>query len=70
MASDTPTPEEVAYFLTYAEGLDKVVVGDYLGERDEMNVKVLAGAPIIALSFRLVLACMYPCGLLWVCSQN
>ena len=44
MASDPASPEEVAYFLRHAEGLDNVVVGDFLGERDEMNVKVLAGA--------------------------
>ncbi|XP_055507575.1 cytohesin-3 isoform X3 [Leucoraja erinacea] len=35
------TPEEIAQFLYKGEGLNKTVIGDYLGERDEFNLKVL-----------------------------
>ncbi|XP_014405811.1 PREDICTED: cytohesin-3 [Myotis brandtii] len=34
-------PEDVAQFLYKGEGLNKTVIGDYLGERDEFNIKVL-----------------------------
>ncbi|EFJ50436.1 hypothetical protein VOLCADRAFT_80189 [Volvox carteri f. nagariensis] len=34
-------PEDVASFLTRAEGLDKTTIGDYLGERDEYCLKVM-----------------------------
>ncbi|KAK1343591.1 hypothetical protein QTO34_016371 [Cnephaeus nilssonii] len=33
--------EDVAQFLYKGEGLNKTVIGDYLGERDEFNIKVL-----------------------------
>jgi hypothetical protein len=33
-------PEAVAAFLAKTEGLDKTVIGDYLGERDDFNLKV------------------------------
>nr|XP_026259993.1 cytohesin-3 isoform X1 [Urocitellus parryii] len=35
------SPEDVAQFLYKGEGLNKTVIGDYLGERDEFNIKVL-----------------------------
>ncbi|XP_071964011.1 cytohesin-1-like isoform X2 [Antedon mediterranea] len=35
------TPEEVAGFLHKGEGLNKTAIGDYLGGRDEFNIKVL-----------------------------
>ncbi|XP_033118471.1 cytohesin-1-like isoform X2 [Anneissia japonica] len=35
------TPEEVAQFLHKGEGLNKTAIGDYLGGRDEFNIKVL-----------------------------
>uniref|UniRef100_A0A671MMN9 Cytohesin-3 n=1 Tax=Sinocyclocheilus anshuiensis TaxID=1608454 RepID=A0A671MMN9_9TELE len=35
------TPEDIAQFLYKGEGLNKTVIGDYLGERDEFNIKVL-----------------------------
>ena len=34
-------PAEIAAFLRSAPGLDKGVVGDYLGERDDLNVAVM-----------------------------
>ncbi|TSK87577.1 Cytohesin-3 [Bagarius yarrelli] len=34
-------PEDIAQFLYKGEGLNKTVIGDYLGERDEFNIKVL-----------------------------
>lgn len=35
------TPESIAQFLMEGEGLNKTAIGDYLGERDEFNMKVL-----------------------------
>jgi len=35
------TPEEVATFLAKTEGLDKTLIGDYLGEREDFNLKVM-----------------------------
>lgn len=35
------TQEEVAAFLYKGEGLNKTAIGDYLGERNEFNEKVL-----------------------------
>ncbi|XP_032825845.2 cytohesin-3-like isoform X1 [Petromyzon marinus] len=35
------TPEDIAQFLCKGEGLNKTAIGDYLGERDEFNLKVL-----------------------------
>uniref|UniRef100_A0A6Q2ZB96 Cytohesin-2 n=1 Tax=Esox lucius TaxID=8010 RepID=A0A6Q2ZB96_ESOLU len=35
------TPEDVAQFLYKGEGLNKTAIGDYLGEREEFNLKVL-----------------------------
>ena len=39
------TPGEVATFLAKTQGLDKVIIGDYLGEREEFSLKVGATAP-------------------------
>lgn len=33
-------PEDVAVFLARTAGLDKTLIGDYLGEREEFNLKV------------------------------
>ncbi|XP_049600195.1 cytohesin-3 isoform X9 [Syngnathus scovelli] len=35
------TPGDIAQFLYKGEGLNKTVIGDYLGERDDFNIKVL-----------------------------
>ncbi|OVA07712.1 SEC7-like [Macleaya cordata] len=35
------SPEEIAAFLKSASGLDKTLIGDYLGERDELPLKVM-----------------------------
>uniref|UniRef100_A0A8B9HL55 Cytohesin 3 n=1 Tax=Astyanax mexicanus TaxID=7994 RepID=A0A8B9HL55_ASTMX len=35
------TPDDIAQFLYKGEGLNKTVIGDYLGERDDFNIKVL-----------------------------
>ncbi|XP_055509868.1 cytohesin-1b [Leucoraja erinacea] len=35
------TQEDIAQFLYKGEGLNKTAIGDYLGERDEFNLKVL-----------------------------
>lgn len=37
----TNTPESIAQFLMEGEGLNKTAIGDYLGERNEFNMKVL-----------------------------
>lgn len=34
-------PEDVASFLAKTEGLDKTLIGDYLGEREDFNLKVM-----------------------------
>ncbi|XP_013885293.1 cytohesin-1 isoform X2 [Austrofundulus limnaeus] len=35
------TSEDIAQFLYKGEGLNKTAIGDYLGEREELNIKVL-----------------------------
>uniref|UniRef100_A0A8C4QJ88 Cytohesin 2 n=1 Tax=Eptatretus burgeri TaxID=7764 RepID=A0A8C4QJ88_EPTBU len=35
------SPEEIAQFLYKGEGLNKTAIGEYLGERDDLNLKVL-----------------------------
>lgn len=35
------SPTDVARFLLRTRGLDKTLVGDYLGERDDFNIKVM-----------------------------
>eukprot|EP00775_Hariotina_reticulata_P008270 gene8270-8458_t len=34
-------PEDVAAFLANTDGLDKTLIGDYLGEREDFNLKVM-----------------------------
>ncbi|KAK7349618.1 hypothetical protein VNO77_07120 [Canavalia gladiata] len=35
------SPEDIAVFLKDASGLDKTLIGDYLGEREELSLKVM-----------------------------
>lgn len=35
------SPEDVATFLYKTEGLNKTLIGDYLGEREDFNLKVM-----------------------------
>ncbi|GAB2271567.1 Brefeldin A-inhibited guanine nucleotide-exchange protein 2 [Dionaea muscipula] len=35
------SPEEIAAFLRNASGLNKTLIGDYLGEREELSLKVM-----------------------------
>jgi brefeldin A-inhibited guanine nucleotide-exchange protein len=35
------SPEDIATFLKDASGLDKTLIGDYLGEREELSLKVM-----------------------------
>jgi brefeldin A-inhibited guanine nucleotide-exchange protein len=35
------SPEEIAIFLRNASGLDKTLIGDYLGERDDFSLRVM-----------------------------
>ena len=35
------SPEEIAAFLKDASGLNKTLIGDYLGEREDMSLKVM-----------------------------
>lgn len=35
------SPEEIAAFLKDASGLDKTLIGDYLGEREDLSLKVM-----------------------------
>ncbi|KAA8520531.1 hypothetical protein F0562_014787 [Nyssa sinensis] len=35
------SPEDIAAFLKNASGLNKTLIGDYLGERDELSLKVM-----------------------------
>ena len=41
LLSEPPAAGEVAWFFKSSIGLDKRVVGDYLGERDDFNQAVL-----------------------------
>jgi brefeldin A-inhibited guanine nucleotide-exchange protein len=34
------SPDEVAMFLAKGQGLNKTMIGDYLGEREEFSLKV------------------------------
>jgi hypothetical protein len=35
------TPGDIAVFLTKTEGLNKSMIGDYIGEREDMAMKVM-----------------------------
>lgn len=35
------SPEDIATFLKDASGLNKALIGDYLGEREELSLKVM-----------------------------
>ena len=35
------TPTEVAHFLAHTRGLDKALIGDFLGEREDFNLRVM-----------------------------
>lgn len=35
------SPEEIAAFLKNASGLNKTLIGDYLGEREDLSLKVM-----------------------------
>ncbi|KAB2600355.1 ARF guanine-nucleotide exchange factor GNL2-like [Pyrus ussuriensis x Pyrus communis] len=41
LVSDPPDPKTLAYFFRYTPGLDKTMIGDYLGDPDEFHIKVL-----------------------------
>ncbi|KAL6226487.1 hypothetical protein ACLB2K_000449 [Fragaria x ananassa] len=41
LVSDPPDPKSVAYFFRYTPGLDKMLIGDYLGDPDEFHIQVL-----------------------------
>ncbi|XP_072951847.1 ARF guanine-nucleotide exchange factor GNL2 [Typha angustifolia] len=36
-----PEPKSLAYFFRYTPGLDKIKIGDFLGDPDEFNIQVL-----------------------------
>ncbi|XLT94862.1 hypothetical protein S245_017500 [Arachis hypogaea] len=41
LISDPPDPKGYAYFFRYTPGLDKKIIGEYLGDPDEFYLKVL-----------------------------
>ncbi|CAB4288468.1 unnamed protein product [Prunus armeniaca] len=41
LVSDPPDPKTLAFFFRYTPGLDKTMIGDYLGDPDEFHIKVL-----------------------------
>lgn len=41
LVPDPPDPLDIANFLRYTPGLDKNKIGDYMGDPDEFNLKVL-----------------------------
>ncbi|KAL6331275.1 hypothetical protein AAG906_009703 [Vitis piasezkii] len=41
LVPDPPDPKPFAYFFRYTPGLDKSMIGDYLGSPDELNLQVL-----------------------------
>ncbi|TYH68985.1 hypothetical protein ES332_D05G026000v1 [Gossypium tomentosum] len=41
LVSDPPNPKSFAFFFRYTPGLDKNMIGDYLGDPDELHIQVL-----------------------------
>ncbi|XP_050216761.1 ARF guanine-nucleotide exchange factor GNL2 [Mercurialis annua] len=41
LVSDPPDPKSIAIFFRYTPGLDKPLIGDYLGDPDEFHMQVL-----------------------------
>ncbi|KAM5547703.1 ARF guanine-nucleotide exchange factor GNL2 [Rosa sericea] len=41
LVSDPPDPKALAFFFRYTPGLDKMLIGDYLGDPDEFHIEVL-----------------------------
>ncbi|PPD73931.1 hypothetical protein GOBAR_DD29150 [Gossypium barbadense] len=41
LVSDPPNPKAFAFFFRYTPGLDKNMIGDYLGDPDELHIQVL-----------------------------
>ncbi|XP_042492770.1 ARF guanine-nucleotide exchange factor GNL2 [Macadamia integrifolia] len=41
LVSDPPEPKSLAYFYRYTPGLDKIAIGDYLGDPGELHIQVL-----------------------------
>ncbi|XP_031487291.1 ARF guanine-nucleotide exchange factor GNL2-like [Nymphaea colorata] len=41
LVPDPPDAHSIAYFLRYTQGVDKTLVGDYLGDPDEFHIQVL-----------------------------
>ncbi|KAK6941540.1 Mon2/Sec7/BIG1-like, HUS domain [Dillenia turbinata] len=41
LISNPPDPKAYAYFFRYTPGLDKAMIGDYLGDPDEFHIEVL-----------------------------
>ncbi|RWR83030.1 ARF guanine-nucleotide exchange factor GNL2 [Cinnamomum micranthum f. kanehirae] len=41
LVSEPPDPKSYAYFFRYTPGLDKNMIGDFLGDPDEFNLRVL-----------------------------
>ncbi|XP_022755059.1 ARF guanine-nucleotide exchange factor GNL2-like [Durio zibethinus] len=41
LVSDPPDPKAFAFFFRYTPGLDKSMIGDYLGDPDEFHLEVL-----------------------------
>lgn len=41
LIADPPDPKAYAIFFRYTPGLDKTVIGDYLGDPDDFHIKVL-----------------------------
>ncbi|TXG61369.1 hypothetical protein EZV62_012732 [Acer yangbiense] len=41
LVSDPPDPKALAFFFRYTPGLDKSMIGDYLGDPDEFQIQVL-----------------------------
>lgn len=41
LVSDPPNPKAYAMFFRYTPGLDKTMIGDYLGDPDEFHIQVL-----------------------------
>ncbi|XP_020524408.1 ARF guanine-nucleotide exchange factor GNL2, partial [Amborella trichopoda] len=41
LVPEEPDPQSVGHFLRYTMGLDKTLIGDFLGDPDEFNIQVL-----------------------------
>ena len=55
------SPEEIAVFLRNGQGLDKSMIGDYLGDRDDKDDNVMKVMHCYVDSFNFKVTALIPC---------